>query len=187
MENIKVARHWGVAAVLVAGVVVIAGALLLFLVPARAQQPQACCPTVVAQWLPQPVLEAKFREKVLLDNVAIKNGLQAFAKNPGLTLGDMLKYVKGTYLEHPRLWSVRLGWLEGWDKILPELGKIIHPESVPTITSVTILIEYQPYIGAGTPAEDIDATAQIRITFSASPDGTRMDGTMKHSRICEVI
>jgi hypothetical protein len=187
MENMRITRGWGLAIALVIAVTGIAIAALLLIVPARAQQSQACCPAVVAQWLPQPVLEAKFREKVLKDNDAIKNGLQAFAKNPGMTPDDMLKYVKGTYLENPRFWLARHGWLVGWEKILPKLGEVIHSDSLPVITSVAILIEYQPYLGAARPDEDIDAIAQIRMTFSASPDGTRADGTLKHSRICEII
>jgi hypothetical protein len=186
MENSKVTRSWGVAAAIVAAVVCIAAAALTLTTMAKAQQPAACCPSVVIQWQPQSILEAKFRERILKDNEAIINGLQAFAKNPDMTPADILKYVGNTYLKNPRLWSIRLGWLEGWDQILPELKGIIHIDSHPSITSVAVLIEYQPYIGAKTPAEDIDAVAEIRMTFSASPDGTRMDGTLKHSRVCEI-
>lgn len=186
MENTKVTKTWGVAVAIVAAVVCIAGAALTQTARAKAEPSPACCPAVIVQWLPQPVLEAKFREKVLKDNQEILNGLQAFAKYPEMTSAEMLKYVGNTYLADPRLWVERKGWVEGWDKILPELKNIIHSDSSLAITSVTVLIEYLPYTGADKPETDTDAIAKVRMTFSASPDGHAVEGTLKHSRVCEI-
>jgi hypothetical protein len=186
MENTKVTRSWGVAAAIVAAAVCIAAAALTLTTMAKAQQPAACCPAVVIQWLPQPVLEAKFREKVLKDNQGILSGLQRFAKYPDMTTADMSIYVEKTYLANPRLWVEKKGWVETWDKILPELKNIIHSDSSLAITSVTVLIEYLPYTGADKPETDTDAIARVRMTFSASPDGHVLEGTLKHSRVCEI-
>lgn len=187
MENTKVTKSWGAAVAILAAIVCITAAALTLTTTAKAQQAPPCCPAVVTHWLPQPVLEAKFRERVLRDNQGILNGLQAFAKYPDMTSADMSKYVGKTYLADPRLWVEKKGWVEGWDKILPELKNIIHPDSSLAITSVTVLIEYLPYTGAEKPETDIDAIAKVRMTFSASPDGYAVEGTLKHSRVCEII
>ncbi len=186
MENAKVTRTWGVAAAIVAAIVCIAAAALSVATLAKAQTAQPCCPAVVNHWLPQPILESKFTERVLRDNKDILNGLQALAKNPNMNAKDMMKYVANTYLRTPRFWT-KMGWVEGWDRVLPELKAVLSGDSHPVITSITVLIEYQPFTGAPEPAKDIDAAAKIRMTFSASPDGQTFEGDLKHSRICEII
>jgi hypothetical protein len=186
MENLKITRSWGMAAAIFAVVVCVAGGIVLIPASAGGQGPQACCPVVVNHWLPQPILEAKFTARVLRDNQDILNGLQAFAKNPHMTPADIAAYVGNTYLKNPRFWTSH-GWVEGWGNILAALQGVISPDSKPTITSITVLIEYQPYTGAATTSEDIDAEAKIRMTFSASPDGHTFEGALKHSRICEII
>jgi hypothetical protein len=186
MKNGKITRSWGVATAIVAAIVCIAGGMLAISSIAEGQGPETCCPVIINHWLPQPILEAKFRERILRDNQDILNGLQAFAKNPDMTPADMAKYVGHTYLKNPRFWTSH-GWLDGWANILPALQAVIHAESRPAITSVTVVIEYQPYTGAPTPTLDIDAEAIIKMTFSASPGDNTFEGALKHSRICEII
>ena len=186
MENVKVTRTWGVAAAIVAAIVCVAAAALAITTLAKAQTAPPCCPAVVNHWLPQPILESKFTERVLRDNKDILNGLQAFVKDPDMTADGMMKYVAATYLRTPRFWT-KMGWVEGWDNVLPALKAVISRDSHPIITSITVLIEYQPFTGAAEPAKDIDAVAKIRMTFSASPGGQTFEGTLKHSRVCEII
>jgi hypothetical protein len=186
MENSKVTRSWGTAAAVLAAVVCIAAAALTLTTTAKAQQPAACCPAVVIQWQPQSILEAKFRARILEDNASILKGLQAIADNPNITEKEMDGYVGKTYFRVPRLLTDK-GWIEGWTNVLPVLKEFIKPRSHPVITSVSVVINYQPYAGAKLPEEDIDAGAKINFTFSASPDGRTGGGELKHSRICEII
>jgi hypothetical protein len=186
MENSKVTRSWGVAVAIIAAVVCIAAAALTLTTMAKAQQPAACCPAVVIQWQPQSILEAKFRARILEDNASILKGLQAIADNPKITEKEMDGYVGMTYFRVPRLLTDK-GWIEGWPQVLPALKELIKPGSRPAITSVSVVINYQPYAGAKLPEDDIDALAKIQFTFSASPDGRTAAGDLKHSRVCEVI
>lgn len=186
MENSKLTRTWGVAAVIIAAVVILAAAGLWLTTPAKAQPDQPCCPTVTVQWQPQSVLESVVSARIIEDNKAILNGLQALAKNQHLTETDMMSYVQNTYLRTPRLWTHE-GWVEGWPNVLSRLAAILTPESHPVITSVSALIIYQPYAGAKTPAEDIDARIRVRMTFSASPGNNIIEGLMCHSRPCPMI
>jgi hypothetical protein len=174
------------AVAIIAAIVCIAAAALSITALARAQQTPPCCPAVVVQWQPQSILETKFTARILEDNKAILNGLQAFAKNPQLTPGDMMAYVGNTYLKTPRLWT-KEGWIDGWEKVLPLLKKIILQGSHPAIGSVSAVIEYVPYAGAREPASDIDARATVRMTFSASPGDNILGGALCHSRICEIV
>lgn len=186
MENGKVTRSWGVAVAIVAAVVLIAGAALLLMVPCRAQQPQACCPAIIVQWQPQSVLEAKFRARIVDDNVKILKGLKAIAANPEIGEKEFAGYIEKTYFRAPRLYTDG-GWIEGVGDVLAWLKKIVKPGSQPAITSVSVVIDYEPFVGAKAPAEDIDASAKVVFTFSASPGDNMGAGTLKHSRVCEII
>jgi hypothetical protein len=215
MENTKVTRSWGVAVAIVAAVVCIAAAALTLTTVAKAQQTPQPGTAVVTHWLPQPVLEAKFRERILKDNQAIAEVLNALADPPrarpdqkilkdNKAIAELLdaladpqrswtdeKNLPGglfpnTYLANARLWT-KTGWSGDWLEILKELKAIFAQGGQPVITSVTVLIEYQPNIGILDINNDIDAIAKIRMTFSASPDGHVLEGTLKHSRVCEVI
>ena len=185
MDKAKVPRTWGPAAVIIAAIVCIATAALWVTTLARAQQGLPCGPAVVIQWQPQSILEAKFRDRILEDNKAILNGLQAFAKNPDLTPDDMAAYFGNTYLKAPRLWT-KEGWVDGWKNVLPLLKKIIAPGSHPVINTVSALIEYVPYAGAAKPADDTDALATVQMTFSASPGDNILSGVLRHSRPCPI-
>jgi len=145
-----------------------------------------CGPAVIVHWQPGSVLETKFTARVLEDNKAILDGFQALAKNPRLTVDDMIGYMGGTYFRTPRLLTGS-GWVEGWDRVLPPLKKIIVRGSRPAIEAVSIVIEYRPFAGARTPADDIDAVARIQFSFSASPGGNTGAGELKHSRVCEIL
>jgi len=153
---------------------------------ARAQQAQACCPAVITHWQPGSILETKFTARIIEDNRVIINGFQALAENPGLTAKEMMRIMGGTYFRTPRLLT-KSGWVEGWEKVLPLFKEIIVRDSRPAIDTVSVVIEYQPFAGAKTPADDIDAVAKIQFSFSASPGGTTAAGELKHSRVCEII
>jgi len=186
MENTKVTRSWGVAVAIVAAVVCIAAAALTLTTVAKAQQAPACCPAIIFQWQPHSIIEAKFRARILEDNVSILRGLQEVAKNPNITEKELEVYFGGTYFREPRLLT-DVGWVTGIEKVLVELKKIIKPGSLPAITSVSVVINYQAYAGEKLREDDIDARAMIQFTFSASPDGRTGGGELKHSRVCEVI
>ena len=185
MEKGNIARTWGFAAALVLAIVAVAVVFLVVASPAKVQASPECCPSVTVQWRPQSILETKFAARVAQDNEAIKNGLQALAKNPGMSREDMLKYVGNTYFKNPRFWT-KSGWVEGWDAILPLLGEVVHGSPAISINTVSVVIDYQPFAGAKTPEEDIDAIATIRMTFSASPGDNIMEGTLLHRRVCPI-
>jgi hypothetical protein len=182
----RITRSWGVATAVIAAIVCIAAAALTLTSLAKAQQTPPCIPAATIQWQPGSILEAKFLAHITEDGRAVLNGLQALAKNPGLTPDDMMKYVGTTFLKVPRLWT-KTGWIEGWDNVLKELKTIVRPGSQPVITSVSATIEYLPYDGISKPDADIDAVARIRLTFSASPGDNILAGELKHSRVCEII
>jgi len=186
MENSKVTKSWGVAVAIIAAIVCITAAALTLTTTAKAQQAPPCCPAVIVQWQPHSILEAKFRAQILEDNVFILKGLQAVADNPNITEKDLEGYFGNTYFREPRLLTDD-GWVVGISKVLVLLKKIIKPGSHPAITSVSVVIGYQPYANAKTVADDIDAVANIQFTFSASPETKAGGGSLKHSRICEVI
>jgi len=184
MEKVNVTRTWGITAVVLATIVGAAALFLWVSSPAKAQTGPGCCPPVTIQWQPQSVLEAMFVARIVEDNLAIKNGLQALAKNPDMTVADMMKYVENTYLKTPRLWT-RAGWVEGWEEILPVLkGIVAHSESI-SINTASAVIEYQPF-DPEKKEVDIDARATVRMTFSASPANCIMGGDLYHSRVCDI-
>ncbi len=141
---------------------------------------------IVTHWQSGSVLETKFAARILEDNKAILNAFQALAKNPQMTEKDMTDHVGATYFRTPRLLT-KAGWVEGWEQVLPLLKEIIVPGSRPAIETVSVVIEYQPYAGAKTPEEDIDAVAKIQFSFSASPSDNTGGGELKHRRICEIL
>ncbi len=185
MDNVKVAKTWGAAAAIIAAIMCVVAAALGVTAPAGGQQGQPCSPAVVIQWQPQSILETKLSARIIEDNKAILNGLQALAKDPRLTEKDMMGYLGNTYLRTPRLWT-KDGWVEGWANVLPKLKVIIARDSRPVINAVSALIEYRPYAGAKTPAEDIDALVTVRMTFSASPGDNILTGRLQHSRPCPI-
>ena len=186
MENVKVTGTWGAATAIIAAVVCVAAAALSISTLAKAQVSQPALPAVVVQWQPQSILETKFMARINEDNRIILSGLQALAKDPEMKPEAVGDHFKNTYLSTPRLWT-KSGWIDGWEKVLPELKGIIGRGSRPVITSVSAVIEYLPFTGAPTAAEDIDAKATIRVTFSASPGDNILGGGLCHSRICEIM
>lgn len=186
MDNAKVTRTWGVAAAIIAAVVGVAAAALSISTLAKAQVSQQALPSVVVQWQPQSILETKFMARINEDNKIILGGLQALAKDPEMTPEAVADRFKDTYLRTPRLWT-KTGWVDGWEKVLPQIRGLIARGSRPVITSVSAVIEYLPSTGAPTAAEDIDARATIRVTFSASPGENILSGVLCHSRICEIV
>lgn len=183
MEKSNLTRTWGIAAIIIAAVVILAGLGLWITIPAKAQQNPPCCPAVTIQWQPQSILESVVSARIIEDNKAILNGLQALAKNAQLSPEEMTTYVGNTYLRHPRLLT-KEGWVEGWENVLPKLKTIIAQGSHPAIQSVSALIIYQAYANAPTPDKDIDARIQVRMTFSASPGTNIIEGALRHSRPC---
>lgn len=198
MEKAKVGWSWGAVAAII---VVILGVVAVFLwispsakgemaqvppPPPNGPTSPECIPPAIVHWQSGTVLESMIAAKVLEDNRSIKNGLQALAKNPGMTREEMLKYVGHTYYKNPRLWT-KSGWVEGWDAVLPLLRDIVAGSDTISIDTVSAHIEYQPFLGAKTPADDIDAVAKIIFTFSAKEGDPPGGGELKHSRICEWI
>jgi len=187
MENSKITKSRGVAAAIVAAIVFIAAAALTISTPAKAQTSRPVLPAVVVQWQPQSILETKFAARVNEDNGIILGALNKLAKKRTKALEtEATNDLKKTYLKTPKLWKDG-GWVEGIDPVFSELKNIISQGSVPQITSVSIVIEYQTKAGITDINNDIDAIARIRVTFSASPGGNILEGTLKHRRICDII
>jgi hypothetical protein len=186
MENMKVTRSWGWAAALIVIVAGLAVAAMLLIIPARAQQTQVCCPAVLVQWQPQSILETKFRARVIDDSVKIVKALREIASNPKIGEEEFTALIEKTYFSTPRLYT-DVGWVEGVSKVLAQLKQIIKPGSQPAITSLSVMVEYEPYAGVADPAKDVDASAKVVFTFSASPGENQGGGTLRHSRICEII
>jgi hypothetical protein len=185
MKNEKITRSWGVATAIIAAVVCIAAAALWLATAAKAQKGQECFPAVSIQWQSQSILETKFSARIIEDNRAIKAALQALAKNTGMTVDEMTTRLGKTYLRSPRLW-IDGAWKEGWEGVLPYLKKIVAGSTSISIDSISALVEYQTYAGAKSVEEDVDARATVRMTFSASPGGNFIEGTLKHMRVCEI-
>jgi hypothetical protein len=178
MENAKVTRHWGVAAIIIAAVVIVAGAVLILMTAwnAKASPPQETRPEVIIQWQPYSLPEINLRARILNDNHQIEKCLKAIAedKDSVLTPGDMSKdeYFGKTYFRDPQLWTED-GLVKGWGPVLQALRKAIPLGSTPVITSTSALIEYRPHPGgpAIPPDKDVDGVASIKFTFSCSPAG----------------
>ena len=184
MENAKVPKGRGAGVAIIVAVVGVAAAALSLTAAAAGQQSQPCSPAVVIQWQPQSILETLLMARITEDNKAILNGLQALAKNSGLTETDMMGYVGNTYLRTPSLYT-KAGWVEGWDKVLPLLKSLVARDSRPVINSVSAVIEYLPLAeGVRLPEKDIDARVTIKMTFSASPGDNILMGSLSHSRPC---
>src|SRR5512141_29909 len=184
MKNAKVPKGRGAAVAIIVAVVGVAAAALALTAPAAGQQSQPCSPAVVIQWQPQSILETLLLARITEDNKAILNGLQALAKNSGLSETDMMSYVGNTYLRTPSLYT-RAGWVEGWAEVLPLLKSIITHDTKPVINSVSAVIEYLPLAeGVRLPEKDIDARVTIKMTFSASPGDNILMGALSHSRPC---
>jgi len=187
MENTKVTRSWGVAVAIIAAVVCIAAAALTFTTVAKAQIGQAALPAVVVQWQPQSILETKFAARVNEDNAIIVKALNRLAGERSEKLEkEVMADLKRTYLKAPKIWKDG-GWIEGFEPVFSKLKDIITRGSVPQITSVSIVIEYLATTGETDQHKDIDARAAVRVTFSASPGDNILEGTLKHSRVCEII
>ena len=169
MENAKVPKGRGAGVAIIVAVVGVAAASLSLTASAAGQQSQPCSPAVVIQWQPQSILETLLMARITEDNKAILNGLQALAKNSGLTETDMMGYVGNTYLRTPSLYT-KAGWVEGWDKVLPLLKSLVARDSRPVINSVSAVIEYLPLAeGVRLPEKDIDARAPRSTSPSPSP------------------
>jgi hypothetical protein len=202
MENAKVTRHWGVAAIIIAVVVIVAGAALTLTTAcnAKASQPPQSR-DVIIQWQPNSLPETNLRARILADNAIIKDGLQAIAddREDALTPGHMPGFFQNTYFRIPKLWTDQ-GSFEGWGPILEEL-KRLTPHTDPNIkyiaviTSTSAVIEYQPHPGphghAIVPEKDVDGHASIKFTFSFIASGATKGvdptggGDLKHSRLCD--
>jgi hypothetical protein len=183
VNNEKVTKSWSVAVAIIAAIICIAGAALSITSVAKAQQTQPCNPAVSVQWQPQSVLETMISARIIEDNKAIKNGLQALAKNPDMTPEEMNKHIGNSYFAKPRLW-VNGVWVEGLENVLPYLSKIVAGSTSISINTVSALVEYLPYAGAKTPEEDDDARIRVRMTFSASPGDNITEGELCHRRVC---
>ncbi len=188
MESSKATRSWGTAALILAAVVCIAAAALSVTNAARAQTGPSCCPSVIIQWQPQSVLETMFRARILEDNKAIMNGLQALAIIPDLTVAENDGSDRPYVSQAPHLW-MNGKWIDEWPAVLDALKGIIHKDSRISINSVSAVIEYQTYDQVLKPgaAADIDARVTVTMTFSASPGDNILKGELKHSRVCEII
>jgi hypothetical protein len=183
MEKAKVSRTWGIAAVILALVLGVTGLFIWTTSPARAQAGAASCPAIMIQWRAGSVLESMFAARVVEDNLAIKEFLQTLARGTELTVAARDKLIGRTYLKNPRL-QTRAGRFESWEEVLPVLRKIVAGSGSISINTVSILIDYQTFIGGADP--DIDAIAHIRMSFSASPGDNYFEGTLKHSRVCQI-
>lgn len=187
MENSKITRSWAVAVAIVAAVVCVAAAALTISTMAKAQTSQAGLPAVVVQWQPQSILETKFVARVNEDNALILRALKKLAGERTEKLEkEVIADLKRTYLKTPKIWKDG-GWIEGFEPVFSKLKDIIAKGSVPQIISVSIVIEYLATTGETDQRKDIDAVATVRMTFSASPGDNITEGTLKHSRVCEII
>ncbi len=186
MENTKVTRSWGLAVAVLAAVVCVAAAALTISTMAKAQTVRQALPAVVVQWQPQSILETMFVAKVNEDNAIILKALNTLAgERTEAQEKEAINALKRTYLKTPKIWKDG-GWVEGFEPVFSKLKDIITRGSVPQITSVSVVIEYLATTGETDQRKDIDARATVRVTFSASPGDNILEGTLKHSRVCDI-
>lgn len=186
MENSKITKSWGVTAAIVAAIVCIAAAAFSVWTVAQTKPASPCMPTVSIQWMPQTILETRFAAKVVEDNKLLKRKLDELAHlRTAKELDGWEDGFANTYLRDPGFWTGK-EWVKGWAKVKPLLKEIVNGSQDVSIDTTTAIIEYKPYEGADSLKTDIDAVITIRVSFSASPGGNILEGTLKHSRVCDI-
>jgi hypothetical protein len=187
MENTKVTKSWGVAAAIIAAVICIAAAAFSVWTVAQTKPANPCMPPVSIQWMPQTILETRFAAKIVEDNKFLKAKLDELAQLKSKK--DFDGWEDGfasTYLLDPSFWTGK-EWVKGWARVKPLLKEIVDGSQGVSIDAVSGIIEYKPRFREEPAETDIDAVITIRVTFSASPGGNILEGTLKHSRVCEII
>ena len=179
MERGTITRTWGIAAVIILAIIGLVVAFLLVSAPVRMQAEMPGGAAITAQWRAQSILESKFIARVIEDNKRIKD---MFEKNMVPE-----EAFKGTYLQNLRIWNDdNRAWIAGEKAYAAFKGIVKDPKAL-SIDSISIAIEYLPYVEGTSLEADIDAVATIRITFSASPGGKIGEGELCHSRVCPII
>jgi hypothetical protein len=179
MERVTITRTWGIAAVIILAIIGLVAAFLLVSGPSRMQAAQPQAPAITAQWRAQSILESKFTARVIEDNKRIK---AMFEKGQ-----PPEEAFKGTYLQKLRIWNdAKREWLSGGDAIAAFKSIVQDPKAL-SIDSISIAIEYTPYVEGTSLETDVDAVATVRITFSASPAENIGEGELLHRRVCTII
>ena len=186
MKNEKVTRTWGIATVIVGAVICIAAAALSITSAAQMRENPAKNPPVTIQWQSQSDLEARFTAKLIEDQKTLKGKLDYLA---GLSTppdhGPWQKEFAGHFLKEPRLWA-NGEYFVGWEKVLPELHKIVRGSKDITIHFAWGMIEYVTYDHVKKPEakDDVDFRIKVKVTFSASPGDNILEGSLSHRRVC---
>lgn len=186
----KVTMRWRTSAVVIVAAACVAAAAgsVWCGAPPKMAAEQAM-PVVSVQWQPQTLLETRFAAKVSEDNKFLLQKLIALSK-AGDRMSDEARagWKEGfgsTYLSNPRLW-IAGKWVEGLDNILDALKPVVKGSTTISIDAASVIIEYKEHVGKEK-EKDIDAVANIQVTFSASPDVMIMNGRLCHSRVCPII
>jgi hypothetical protein len=177
----------GRAVIIAAAVFVAATVVLIWFGAPQETKAQQAMPSVAIQWQPQTLLETRFAAKITEDNLFLLGKLKALAGEgevmPAQSMSSWKEGFGKTYLSKPRLW-VAGKWVEGLDKVLEALRPLVRGSRRISIDAVSAIIEYKETAGR---ENDIDAIARVRVTFSASPEGMILEGTLCHSRPCPII
>jgi len=186
----KVTRRWRTSAAVIMAAACVAAAAVSVLcgAPPRMAAQQAM-PVVQIQWQPQTLLETRFAAKIAEDNKFLLGKLNDLSRaSDEMSEEAKAGWKKGfenTFLSNPRLW-VDGNWHDGLDNILNALKPIVKGSVTISIDAASAIIEYKEHAGKEKD-KDIDAVANVRVTFSASPGGMVLEGTLCHSRLCPII
>jgi hypothetical protein len=179
MEKVNITRTWGIAAIVILAIIGFVAAFLLVSAPARMQAAMPGAVAITAQWKAQSILESKFIARVIEDNKGIKEKFEKGAVPE--------EAFKGTYLQKLRIWNNdKREWIVGGDAYAAFKTIVTNPKTL-CIDSISIAIEYMPYVEGASLETDVDAVATVRITFSASPGENIGEGELLHRRVCPII
>ena len=186
----KITRRWRASApVIMAGACIAAVAVSALCGAPPRTAAQQVMPVVQIQWQPQTLLETRFAAKIAEDNKFLLEKLNNLSKaDDAMSEDAKASWKKGfenTFLSDPHLW-VDGRWHDGLDNVLNALKPIIKGSMTISIDAASAIIEYKEHAGKEKD-KDIDAVAKVRVTFSASPGGMVLEGSLCHSRLCPII
>lgn len=172
------------------GIVVMAmgvGALALSVSERGSQEPSR---TTEFKWKPGSDFEDKARGHIESANMILELVLEKIKNDAShVTVEWITKIFQNTYLKNPKLYVDGGKPIEGWDKVLPELKKMIEKYGSISRGNTNVDLTYQSYdaVKSPTPANDVDFVLTIRTDLAFAPDmDPPIEGELFHRRICEI-
>jgi hypothetical protein len=154
------------------------------------ERPDIPMPVVDIKWKRHPLLESRISQRITQEAKLLLIELKRLSKEPTTPndafLNDWTERFKKTHLHNPNFWKEGPNYKKGWGESLRDIWEIVHDSIEISIDTLSVIIEYKEHTGAGNPKEDIDAIVTITVTFSASKGDPVLEGTLRHSRVCDI-